>query len=200
MSNIDETNTLISKKDFNSLKLHKKNNNSMNKDNNNSNEVVKINPLHNVISYSQMKQKEKKGNSIYKKNDFLSKIYDIMKYQPFNDFFNTYIKDFSDIQVAMLYFYLYATIERHFVIHFNRPIKRGEMVYMLKEIMSNSNMRKYFIYHSEKNNMIQCNNTTLNNTSHKTIQNNLPKNISIEEDLLITDLQKIFEKNSSVLQ
>lgn len=196
----------ISKKEFDALKLHtcKKNTNNSFKD---DTDIIKVNPLHSIAKYTkkQMRKKEKKGISIYNENDFLSKIYDIMNYKPFHEFFTKYIHDFSDIQVAMLYFYLYTTIEKQFCLVFHRNIKKGEMVYMLKEIMSSSNLRKYFIQYSKENGMLQRETTTEKNTiqhSKDSIHSitNIPKDISIQENLLIQDLNILFKKNMDSIQ
>ena len=87
----------------------------------------------------------RQGENIYKKNHFLAKIWDIMSYEPFNEFFDKYLNDYSDIQVAVVFFNLYKTIKEQYRFYFNNDITRGEMIYILKKVMNDKFMRKYFI-------------------------------------------------------
>lgn len=134
--------------------LNKKERNKKHKD------IQVLNPLHkNIKKYDyDMEKINNIGNIIYNKNDFLAKIYDIMSYNTFNNYFKEYINDYSDVQVSILYFYLYNIIDEQFKTYFKREIKKGEMIYLLKEIMSNSDMRKYFINFTNDNKLIQLNN------------------------------------------
>jgi hypothetical protein len=115
-----------------------------------------INKSSNKIQNKKINEIEikNKGEKIYEKNNFLSKIWDIMSYKPFYDFFETFLNDYSDVQVAIVFFNLYKTIKEKYYNNFHKQISRGEMIYMLKNIMTNNYMRKYFIDYTKEQGLL----------------------------------------------
>lgn len=97
----------------------------------------------------------KEGNKIYKENNFLSKIWDIMSDKTFSDFFDSYLNDYSDVQVAMVFFNIYKCVKQEYFAIFKKNISKEEMVFILREIMRNNFMRKYMIQNTKDKNLIQ---------------------------------------------
>lgn len=94
------------------------------------------------------------GEKIYNENGYISKIWDIMSDDTFNSFFEEYLNNYSDVQIAMVFFNLYKIIKDQYYELFNKTITKEEMVYMLKNIMRDNFMRKYFIQSTKDNNLI----------------------------------------------
>lgn len=149
----------------------------------NNETIIKINPLQKINEY-QLKKINIEGEKIYEKNNFLSTIYDLMNNTIFSTFFKEYLKNYSDVQVATIYFYLYNLIKKQFNTYFKREITKGEMIFMMKEIMSNSESRKYLIGLTENIGLINIDNKHLLNNNEKNMikdVNNILKNKKIEE-------------------
>ena len=123
-------------------------------------EKDKIVPINNMDKgiYNINKSKViKEGKEIYRENEYIAKIWDIMNDNTFSAFFDKYLKNYSDIQVSMVFFNLYKTIEEEYIKTFNRKIIKEEMVYMLRYIMRDNFMRKYFIQDANNKNIISLN-------------------------------------------
>lgn len=88
---------------------------------------------------------QKLGKKIYKENDFVSKIYDIMQSTIFNEFYEKYIHNHSDVNVMIIFMNTYKVISEQYAKIFKKEISKYEMLYYLKESMSHKVMRKYFI-------------------------------------------------------
>lgn len=122
---------------------------------NNNKEIVYFEP---IITKSYLQNRDKiikEGKKIYKENDYLAKIWDIMTDPNFSQFFDLYLTDYNDLQVAMVFFHVYKNIKSTYEKTFNTKITKEEMVYMLKQIMRNNFMRKYFIQDAKDNDKIQ---------------------------------------------
>lgn len=127
--------------------------------NNKKNYIVPlpINNFNKKIYEDNKKNVIKQGEKIYKDNDYISKIWDIMSDNTFSSFFDSYLNNYSDVQVAMVFFNLYKTIKEQYNQAFNKNITREEMVYMLRSIMRDNFMRKYFIQDANNKNIISLN-------------------------------------------
>lgn len=112
------------------------------------------------------------GNKIYNENHYISKIWDIMSDKNFSEFFDSYLKDYSDVQVAMVFFNVYKCIKEQYSNIFNKEIQKEEMVYMLREIMRNDFMRKYMIQNTNNTNLIQLQNDIISKDIFSMIKNN----------------------------
>lgn len=112
------------------------------------------------------------GNKIYNENHYISKIWDIMSDKNFSEFFDSYLKDYSDVQVAMVFFNVYKCIKEQYNNIFNKEIQKEEMVYMLREIMRNDFMRKYMIQNTNNTNLIQLQNDIISKDIFSMIKNN----------------------------
>ena len=127
------------------------------------NDIVYFEP---IITETYIKNREKmikEGNKIYKENDYLAKIWDIMSDKSFSEFFDSYLTNYNDLQVAMVFFHVYKNIKTVYQKTFNEEITKPEMVYMLKQIMRNNFMRKYFIQDAKNNKKIKLNSDILYN-------------------------------------
>jgi uncharacterized membrane protein len=114
----------------------------------------------------------KEGNRIYNENHYISKIWDIMSDKNFSEFFDSYLKDYSDVQVAMVFFNVYKCIKEQYNNIFNKEIKKEEMVYMLREIMRNDFMRKYMIQNTSNMNLVQLQSDIISKDIFTMIQKN----------------------------
>jgi len=131
-------------------------------------EVIYFEP---IITKSYLENRDKimkEGNKIYKENDYLAKIWDIMTDPNFSEFFDSYLTNYNDLQVAMVFFHVYKSIKSTYEKTFKTKITKEEMVYMLKQIMRNNFMRKYFIQDAKDNEKIQ-----------------------LKTDILLTDVQNV---------
>lgn len=115
----------------------------------------------------------KQGDKIYKENDYISKIWDIMSDDTFSSFFDSYLNNYSDIQVSMVFFNLYKTIKEQYLIIFKRDIIREEMVYMLRNIMRDNFMRKYFIQNANDKNIISLDTDIMTNDVIQNFNNSI---------------------------
>lgn len=124
------------------------------------NSIVPINYFSNSSSNNNIsvgynrKHIMNEGKKIYNENGYISKIWDIMSDDTFNSFFEEYLNNYSDVQIAMVFFNLYKIIKDQYYELFNKTITKEEMVYMLKNIMRDNFMRKYFIQSTKDNNLI----------------------------------------------
>jgi hypothetical protein len=107
---------------------------------------------------SQTKQIEKIGRKIHKENDFVSKIYDIMSSDVFSEFYDTYIHTHTDVNVMIIFMNTYKVISEQYKQIFRKDISKYEMLYYLKESMSNRFLRKYFIELTTDKRLLSYNN------------------------------------------
>lgn len=145
--------------------------------NDNHNEIsqIQVNPENTDIIQPINTNKKyiiKQGNKIYKENDYLSKIWDLMNDNTFKQFYNNYLNEFTEIQVTMVYLNAYKNIENLYFKKFNRKIKKGEMMFLLKEIMKNNFMRKYFINDTSKKGLIQIDDNMMKYDLNNILNNN----------------------------
>ena len=85
---------------------------------------------------------KKEGEKILKKNDFFRKLMNLMNSTEFNDFYDSYFKDWSDIETIVFYIKLYKTIDYEYNRRFNEEISDEIMTYMLYNVMNNTDTRK----------------------------------------------------------
>jgi hypothetical protein len=130
-------------------------------------------PYVDIKSYQKNKKHIiKEGAKIYKENDYLSKIWDIMSDNTFSEFFDSYLLNYNDVQVAMVFFNIYKNVKEQYQNIFHRPIRKEEMVFILRQIMRNNFMRKYMIQNTKDNNLIKLNSDVLKDDVKNIIQNN----------------------------
>lgn len=138
-----------------------------------------INNTNQIIIDKNIRENEGKmnreGNKIYKENDYLSKIWDIMSNKEFTDFFDSYLTHYNDVQVAMVFFNVYKMIKTTYKQRFNKDIRRGVMMYLLREFMRNKEMMRYCIENTQSKNMIQI------------------------DDYLKTNVNSIMDNNTNIL-
>src|SRR5210317_1643516 len=77
---------------------------------------------------------KKEGEKILKKNDFFRKLMNLMNSTEFNDFYDSYFKDWSDIETIVFYIKLYKTIDYEYNRRFNEEISDEIMTYMLYNV------------------------------------------------------------------
>lgn len=90
------------------------------------------------------------GEEIYKTNEYLKYINDIMSNGDFEKFMENHLKSKNDVNVAMIYFNLYSIIKNQFKEAFKRDINKGEMLYFLRESMRNKIIRQFAIESANK--------------------------------------------------
>lgn len=131
------------------------------------NNVDNVDAQNNLDLNLYMNEIDTLGEDIYKKNDYLMYIYDIMENSKFNEFFQTHIHNISDVNTAMIYFNLFQMIKSQFEESFGRPIKKGEIIYMMKECMKNNFMRKAAIESSKQYTSLKKNVNKVLKDKHK---------------------------------
>lgn len=85
----------------------------------------------------------KEGEEILKKNEFFDKLIKLMNSNEFIDFYDSYFKDWSDIQTIVFYIKLYKTIEYEYKRRFDSDIPQGIMTYTLYNIINTKELRKF---------------------------------------------------------
>ena len=84
----------------------------------------------------------KKGQKILNKNDFFNDLEFIMSNKIFSSFYKKYFTDFSNIRTIILYMKLYETIQKEYKEKHGYNIEKELLIYIIKELMSNSYSRK----------------------------------------------------------
>lgn len=102
--------------------------------NNNGNKTKDLSIVNTKISHE--------GEKIINKNDFFKKLMKLMNSDEFNDFYDSYFKDWSDIETIIFYIKLYKTIAYEYNQRFNKEISDEVMTYMLYNVMNNTPTRK----------------------------------------------------------
>ena len=95
-----------------------------------------------LITINKNKQ-IKEGEEILKKNEFFDKLIKLMNSNEFVDFYDSYFKDWSDIQTIVFYIKLYKTIEYEYKRRFDNDIPPEIMTYTLYNIISTKELRKF---------------------------------------------------------
>jgi tRNA-dihydrouridine synthase len=135
-----------------------------------------VNTLKSQLNIIRTKALEKEGEKIYKENDFISKIYDIMTDSVFSDFFNTYIKSHTDVEVMIIFMHTYKIIQEQYKNIYGENISKNVMAFYLRESMRNRTMRKFFIKATkdsklladEKHKMTTCVSKMIKDKQHTT--------------------------------
>lgn len=138
-----------------------------------NNHIIIVNNPIQQLSKKQLETINTHGLSLYKSNDFLMNVYEIMEHSKFPDFFNTYINSKNDVNVAMIYFNLFSIIKTQFKSVFERNIRKGEMIYFLKHCMSNKMMRQFAMDSANKYTSLERKITTLIKDTKKRKQINI---------------------------
>jgi len=98
----------------------------------------------------------KNGEIILKENKFFNDLDFIMNNYEFRYFYDNYFNDITDIKTVIMYMKLYETIQREYKEKNGIDIENELLIYIIKELMSDSNSRKNildsFISFMENNN------------------------------------------------
>ena len=82
------------------------------------------------------------GTEILNTNSFFRDLIRVMKNTTFRKFYNQYFNDWSDVQIMVFYMKLYTVIEDKFRQEYGRQINDEMLVYVMHQIMSNSETRQ----------------------------------------------------------
>jgi hypothetical protein len=103
----------------------------------NINQIVKKTSDKNVF-----KESIKSGAKILSKNDFFKDFIGLMQNIEFDNFYNKYFKNWSDIQTMLFYMKLYKAVEYGYNDKFKKPIEPELMTFVLHKIMTENTLRK----------------------------------------------------------
>lgn len=95
-----------------------------------------------IVTHNKNSNQVKEGEDILKKNEFFDKLVKLMNSNEFVDFYDSYFKDWSDIQTIVFYIKLYKTIEYEYKRRFDSDIPSGLMTYTLYNIINTKELRK----------------------------------------------------------
>tara|TARA_A100001015_G_C14471227_1_gene511812 strand:+ start:42 stop:461 length:420 start_codon:yes stop_codon:yes gene_type:complete len=98
-----------------------------------------------IVEFNKSNNQLKEGEEILKKNEFFTKLIALMNSNEFIDFYDSYFKDWSDIETIVFYIKLYKTIEYEYRRRLDTDIPQGIMTYTLYNIINNNEMRKIAI-------------------------------------------------------
>ena len=95
-----------------------------------------------MSSIEKASQIEKKGKKILNRNPFFTDFIGIMKNSQFKYFYETYFKEWSDIETMIFYMKLYKFIESEYEQRYKKIISDAMMTYMLDYVIKTSTLRK----------------------------------------------------------
>jgi len=98
------------------------------------------------------------GKDILNTNGFFRDLIRLMKNTTFRNFYNQYFNDWSDVQIMVFYMKLYTVIEDKFRQENGRQINDEMIVYVIHQIMSNSETRRFALslFKNYKENVDMC--------------------------------------------
>jgi hypothetical protein len=129
---------------FKSLIIHNYSENNLILSNNNS-DINSVSLSTDLIDNNKNNLKQiaiKKGQKILNKNDFFNDLEYIMSNKLFSSYYKKYFTDFSNIRTIILYMKLYETIQKEYKDKHGYDIEKELLIYIIKELMSNSHSRK----------------------------------------------------------
>jgi len=103
----------------------------------NTNQIVKKSSEETVF-----KESIKNGKKILSKNDFFQDFIGLMKNIEFDNFYNKYFNNWSDIQTMLFYMKLYKAVEYGYNDKFKKPIEPELMTFILHKIMTDTALRR----------------------------------------------------------
>jgi len=103
----------------------------------NTNQIVKNPPDESVF-----KESIKSGAKILSKNDFFQDFIGLMQNIEFDNFYNKYFKNWSDIQTMLFYMKLYKAVEYGYKDKFKKSIEPELMTFILHKIMTDTTLRR----------------------------------------------------------
>lgn len=95
-----------------------------------------------LVTLERVNSLTEKGSEILKKNEFFEKLIKMMNSSEFLDFYDSYFKDWSDIETIIFYIKLYKTVEYEYKRRFNNNISPELMTYSLYNILNTKELRK----------------------------------------------------------
>jgi hypothetical protein len=99
-------------------------------------QLIKINNKNNIIN---------EGNQIYEENNFLRDLYNMMSDSNFRIFVNKYLDKWDNIKNIILFIKLFETIEKEYYKIFKKNISKQEMLYSIKHLFSDNDLRKVIL-------------------------------------------------------
>lgn len=91
---------------------------------------------------NDFKESIKSGAKILSKNDFFQDFIGLMQNIEFDNFYNKYFNNWSDIQTMLFYMKLYKAVEYGYNDAFNKKIEPELMTFILHKIMTENTLRK----------------------------------------------------------
>ena len=93
----------------------------------------------------------KQGKEIINKNNFFKDLSNIMENKEFNDFFKKYLNSWIDVRCIIIYMKLYSEFkEQYKSINNNEELDKEIIVFLLKKIMNDKDLRTFSIKTIEK--------------------------------------------------
>ena len=78
-------------------------------------------------------------------NHFFNDLYHLMNNKKFHLFYTKYFTNWNNITTLILYFKLYESINKYFIINYNRKITKKELTYVLHHMFKNTLIRNIII-------------------------------------------------------
>lgn len=96
-----------------------------------------------LIPHNSIKQEIiDKGREVLNENNFFNDLDKMMKNEEFRGFYDKYFVEFQDIRLMLMFMKLYETLEVEYKNHYGTEIESEVVIYIIKEIMCNSLLRK----------------------------------------------------------
>jgi hypothetical protein len=104
-----------------------------------------------LINLELLKNEEilKEGEKIYNDNEFLRELYIMMNDSKFRIFVNKYLDNWTNIKNIILFIKLFECIENEYELLFNKKITKEVMLYSIKHLFNDKNLRKMVLKYYE---------------------------------------------------
>lgn len=91
-----------------------------------------------------------KGKEIIDTNNFFKDLSNIMENEEFNSFFKKYLTNWMDVRCIIIYMKLYSEFKEKYKLMNNEELDREVIVFLLKKIMNDKDLRTFSIKTIEK--------------------------------------------------
>lgn len=85
------------------------------------------------------------GKLIYKENEFMRDLYDMMSNERFRIFVDKYLNEWNSIKSVIMFIKLFETIEYEYFQKFNETISKELMLVTLKKLFEDRDLRKLIL-------------------------------------------------------
>ena len=98
-----------------------------------------------LVLYENDKKTYQEGTLIYKENEFMRDLYDMMSNDRFRNFIDKYLNEWNSIKSVIMFIKLFETIEYEYFEKFKEPITKELMLVTIKKLFEDKDLRKIIL-------------------------------------------------------